>query len=198
MTAVGWAFQRLVRQFLGRLLPHQAPASSRPQVLFSGGLFNLLIIKANKRRMPRRGLRPHLKFHRNQSLVTVRLFELPATLPSNYMHWRDIRWYRVLSVDTKFQKDAMHAHSERECSHIFGLRCDERRLPTCADGWPGSIGHFRGQQLARGLVENPVLFAAVEIEALECVDALAQRELRIVRPQHNVIDPNVANRPYKL
>jgi hypothetical protein len=32
----------------------------------------------------------------------VGLFELPATLPSNYTHWRDIRWYRVLVVDTDF------------------------------------------------------------------------------------------------
>ena len=48
------------------------------------------------------------------------------------------------------------------------------------------------------LVEDPVFFTAVEIEAFECVDGLAQRELRIVRPQHDVIDPNVANRPYEL
>jgi hypothetical protein len=28
-------------------------------------------------------------------------FELPATLPSNHMHW-DIHWYRVLVADTDF------------------------------------------------------------------------------------------------
>jgi hypothetical protein len=33
----------------------------------------------------------------------VGLFELPATLPSNDMHWCDIRWYRVLVVDTDFR-----------------------------------------------------------------------------------------------
>ena len=41
------------------------------------------------------------KLHRNHSLIVVGLFELPATLPSNYMHWCDIRWYRVLVVDTQ-------------------------------------------------------------------------------------------------
>ena len=61
-----------------------------------------------------------------------------------------------------------------------------------------SIGHFRSQQLVCSPVENTVLLAAAEIEALECVDGLAQRELRVVRPQHNMIDPDIANRPYKL
>ena len=43
------------------------------------------------------------KFHRNHGLIAVGLFELPARLPSNYMHWCDIRRYRVLAVDTDFQ-----------------------------------------------------------------------------------------------
>src|ERR1700730_172324 len=66
------------------------------------------------------------------------------------------------------------------------------------DEWPGSIGRSRGRELARGLLENLVFFAALEIEALECIDGLAQRELRIVRTQHHMIDPDVANRPYEL
>src|ERR1700726_4485722 len=40
------------------------------------------------------------KFLRNQSLNAVGLFELPRKLPSSRKHWRDIRWYRVLSLDT--------------------------------------------------------------------------------------------------
>jgi len=35
------------------------------------------------------------KLHRNQAVVAVGRFELPATLPSKYKHWYD----RRLSVD---------------------------------------------------------------------------------------------------
>jgi hypothetical protein len=78
---------------------------------------------ASKRRWRRRtGEESYLgsKFPRAQAVGAVGLFGLPANLPSNYMHWWDIRWYRVLSVDIKFQNDAMLAHSARQCSHIFG------------------------------------------------------------------------------
>jgi hypothetical protein len=61
---------------------------------------------------PRGGEESYLsgKFLRAQAVGAVGLFGLPAKLPSNSMHWRDIRWYRVLSADTKFQKDTMRAH----------------------------------------------------------------------------------------
>ena len=55
----------------------------------------------------------------------------------------------------------------------LGGRKVPRNYPNCTDEWPQSIGHLRGQQLARGLVENAVLFVAVEIEPLECVHGLA-------------------------
>jgi hypothetical protein len=38
------------------------------------------------------------KFHRDHGLIAVGLFELPATLPGHYLHWCDIRWYRVLDI----------------------------------------------------------------------------------------------------
>src|ERR1700722_18642848 len=97
---------------------------------------------------------------------------------------------RVASVPIQI---ADHSKEDRDSTSVPARsaslstgRC--RFLPRVAVlPWPGSIRHVRCQQLARSLVENPVLFAAVETEGFECIDGLAQRELRIVRPQHYVI-----------
>jgi hypothetical protein len=48
---------------------------------------------------------------RTQAVGAVGLFGLPVNLPSNSWRWCGIHWYRVLSADTKFQKDAMLEHS---------------------------------------------------------------------------------------
>jgi hypothetical protein len=65
-------------------------------------IYNIMIIK--EKLVPGRDSKRASKFHGNHSVILVGLFELPATLPSNCVHWCDIRWHRVLVVDTNFRQ----------------------------------------------------------------------------------------------
>jgi hypothetical protein len=82
-----------------------------------------------------RNLTSAVDFYALKRLARWDFLGYPTNLPSTRRHRCDIRWRRVLSVDTQFQKGAMLARPARECSpHLWaGVDPMRRSRPTASE-----------------------------------------------------------------